>query len=619
MKPSISAMRSSMQRREFLALGVAAGLTSMSGCAGSLIRGQNPELDEVPVELEEENVRESVGDISRPWGNRGMKVESIALVNNLAGTGSNPPPGPQRQALIDEMQARSIPNPNEIISSPNTSLALVRAVLPPGVKKGDRIDLEVRTPSRSETVSLRNGWLMQCRLREMEVLGGKVSMGHITALGEGHVLVESLFQGKESKVLENRAVIPGGGISHTNRTMGLTIREDHHSIQTAAMVAASINARFHNLDAAGGKSQIANAKRDNFIELQLHPRYELNIGRYFRVIQNIVLREPPKERPERLEVLRRKLLEPTSTERASWQLEAIGKEAIPALKAGLDSPDKEVRFNAAEALAYLDVPEAAKHLAEAARDSVAFRWAALAALASMGPDAFDSLSDLLHVPSIETRYGAFRALSQRRQVSPLVRGIVLGEDQFSFHVVQSMAEPVIHFARTRRPELVLFGAEQRIKPPPYLFINRQILIKAVDDRTVRITQFHPGEEDREETCSTELAQIIPIVVRMGATYLDLLVAFRNAKKDGLLDSRIAVEALPRPGRTHVRDEEGAEGDETSEADESPSETDEAAEKRLAAPDVFERDGKTVEQIDFNNYESSAWDRFLSRWFGVTTE
>jgi len=617
MKPYQSAKRTTIKRRDFLALGVAAGLSSLSECAGSLIRGQNPELDEVSSELQEESTLESVGEITRPWGNHGMKVESIALVNNLQGTGSNPPPGPQRQALVDEMEARSIPQINEVISSPNTSLVLVRAVLPAGVKKGDRIDLEVRTPSRSETSSLRGGFLLQCRLREMEVLGGKVSMGHITALGEGNVLVESLFQGKESKILENRAIIPGGGISHTSRSMGLAIREDHHSIQTAAMVASNINTRFFNLDAAGGKSQVANAKRDNFIELQLHPRYEHNVARYFRVIQSIVLREPPKDRPARIQTLRRKLLEPTSAERTAWQLEAIGKEAIPVLKEGLESPDKEVRFNAAEALAYLDVPDAAKHLGEAARDSVAFRWAALVALGSMGPDAFDVLSDLLHVPSIETRYGAFRALSQRRQVSPLVRGVVLGEDQCSFHVVQSMAEPVVHFARTRRPEIVLFGADQRIKAPPYWFINREILVKAADERSVRVTRFKPGHDDKEETCSTELAQIIPAAVRMGASYLDILVALRTAKKDGLLDSRIAVEALPRPGRVHVRNEEsnGQQPD-----DDGPSGLEEnTADKPLASPDVFDRDKKRVEDIDFNNYQPSAWDRFLSRWFSVTTE
>ncbi len=300
-------------------------------------------------------------------------------------------------------------------------------------------------------------------------------------------------------------------------------------------------------------------------------------------------------------------------------MEAIGKEAIPILKTGLESPDKEVRFNAAEALAYLNVADAARPLGEAAKESPAFRWAALTALGGMGPDAFDVLSDLLHVASIETRYGAFRALSQRRQTSPLVRGVVLGDDEFSFHVVQSLADPVVHFSRSRRPEIVLFGADQRLKPPAYLFVNKQILIKKADDTHVKITRFEPGRDNREETCSTELAQIIPVAVRLGASYLDLLGALRTARAEGLLESRVMVEALPRPGRTHVRsdDESSAETESAADAETTPDA--ESAPPTLANPDIFAHDRKNVQDIDFNNDESSAWDRFLSRWFGIATE
>jgi hypothetical protein len=621
MKPKFPTGWRRLARREFLAV----GLTTLSGCAGSLIRGQNPEVDELTgsVEVEEERRPDTIGDITSPWGTRGMKVEAIALVTGLAGTGSDPSPGPQRQLLLDEMQGRNIESPNQLLASPTTSLVLVRAILPPCVKKEDRVDVQVQIPSRSETTSLRGGWLLQCRMREMEALGGQIRQGQINALSEGHLLVEAAFQNKSSKLLETRAIIPGGAISHLNRTMGLSVREENHSIQTATLVAAAVNNRFHMTDAVGGKSVVATAKRDSFIELQLHPRYEQNLGRYIRIIQNIVMRETPRERLARLEVLRRKLHEPASTERAAWQLEAIGKEAIPVLKTGLESADKEVRFNAAEALAYLNVPEAARPLGEAAKDSSAFRWAALTALGGMGPDAFDVLSDLLHVPSVETRYGAFRALSQRRQVSPLVRGVVLGDEEFSFHVVQSLAEPVVHFSRSRRPELVLFGADQRLKPPSYLFVNKRILIKGTDDGKLKVVRFEPGQENREEICSTELAQLIPIAVRMGASYLDLLAAFRTAKQEGYLDSRVMVEALPRPGRMHQRPEdesaEASEGEDNSSKNEGTTETSRDSVDSLTNPDIFARDRKSVQDIDFNKDESNAWDRFLSRWFGITTE
>ncbi len=42
--------------------------------------------------------------------------------------------------------------------------------------------------------------------------------------------------------------------------------------------------------------------------------------------------------------------------RAAYQLEAAGKDSINLLLPGLDHPDREVRFYAAHALAYLNDP-----------------------------------------------------------------------------------------------------------------------------------------------------------------------------------------------------------------------------------------------------------------------
>ena len=144
MTPSISAPRSAaVLRREFL---WSIGLSAVCGCANPLIRGQNPD----PAELTQESVEDPatatrlVRDVSNSTGLQSQKVESIALVTQLAGTGSDPPAGQQRQTLIDEMQTHDVRNPNQLLASPNTSLVLVRGFLPPGVQKGDRIDVEVR-------------------------------------------------------------------------------------------------------------------------------------------------------------------------------------------------------------------------------------------------------------------------------------------------------------------------------------------------------------------------------------------------------------------------------------------------------------------------------------------
>ena len=157
-----------------------------------------------------------------------------------------------------------------------------------------------------------------------------------------------------------------------------------------------------------GQSGVATPKRDNYIELAVHPRYKYNIARYVMVIRNMAVQESPSERVMRIAALERRLLEPATAARAALQLEAIGDEAIPVLLQGLTAPSTEVRFYAAEALAYLDREEAAPLLLTAAKEIPAFRWHALTALAAMDHvAAYEALNQLLHEPSVETRYGAF--------------------------------------------------------------------------------------------------------------------------------------------------------------------------------------------------------------------
>ena len=84
----------------------------------------------------------------------------------------------------------------------------------------------------------------------------------------------------------------------------------------------------------------------------------------------------------------------------------------------------DMKFYAAEALAYLDDTAAAGVLAEVARNEPAFRVNALAALSAMDDaSAYEGLRSLLEVKSAETRYGAFRALWAMNQHDALLHDI----------------------------------------------------------------------------------------------------------------------------------------------------------------------------------------------------
>src|SRR5262249_12402358 len=154
---------------------------------------------------------------------------------------------------------------------------------------------------------------------------------------------------------------------------------DHRSIAVSAQLGRAINGRFHTYD-GGSKKGVANPKDNQHIELIVHPRYKDNVERFMQVVRSIAIKEGAAEQMSRLVLLERQLLDPITAASAALKLEAIGKDGIPALLAGLKSGDQEVRFYAAEALAYLDRIEAAAPLAEAAREVPAFRAYALTAL-----------------------------------------------------------------------------------------------------------------------------------------------------------------------------------------------------------------------------------------------
>ncbi len=542
-------------------------LVQMVGCTPHLIRMQTPDTEDIVKagEPREDSVK-LVGDLTSPWNTSILRLESVALITGLNGTGSDPMPSAQRQALIDEMQTHEVDNPNQILASPNTSLAICQAYLPPGVQKGDPIDVVVRVRQRSETSSLRGGWLMRTRLRETALLQNLIRTGKVGALAEGPVLVDSVFEGDDDPVRETRGRVIGGGVATMTRPMGLTVNTGNHSVRTAALIGNALNARFHTFD-KGIKQGIANPTRDNFVELTLHPSYKYNVSRFIRVVQNVPVIRPGTDQTSRIDLLRLKLLEPTTAELAAIQLEAIGKDSEVILREGLEAADPEIRFYAAEALAYLDIADAADVLAVTAQNEYSFRWRALTALAAMNHvSAYDALSDLVHADSAETRYGAFRALRYRNHHDPLVQGEVLGET-FCYHQVPTTSEPMIHFARSRRPEVVVFGNDVRVNMQGFVFAGKQIVVKGLDDGRVKVSRFTPGQDDQVEICSPKLDELIRAIVKLGGGYADVLEAVRTAKAREYIDARVVIDAVPRPGREYFRDEFDeniAAGDEANE-------------------------------------------------------
>ncbi len=560
--------------RRFAALLAALWIALATGCTGPVLRSRSQSPEQ--IEGKEGEVQSKlVGEYAVPIGTNYVKVEGPVLVTNLKGTGSDPPPGSQRAALIADMQARKVQNPNKLLADPNNSLAWAQTWLPPGVQKGDRLDVEVRVPPQNETTSIAGGWMMETRLQQMAVLGGQVRDGHVMAVAKGPVLVDPVGHDSKDPMALKRGFVLGGGVALKSRPLALMLAPTEKSVYRSKQIGDALNRRFHTY-ARGIKQGVANPQRDDRIDLLIHPRYKQNLSRYFHVVRSVPVNETPSQLLTRLDLLERQLNDPITAQVAAIKLEAIGKEAIPKLEKGMASKDPEVRFYSAEALAYLDQPSAVPALAEAAKKEPAFRAFALAALCALNDvHSADALHELFDVPSAETRYGAFRALWAMNERDPQLRGEHLRE-KFWLHIIPSGGPAMVHLTHSFRPEVVLFGEGQKFELPIALEAGNSVIVKSQEDGQIRVSRFAAGERDQHQTVKNSLDEIIRAIAEVGGDYPDVVQALQQARTSGALVSRFEVDAIPERGRVYDRNRKLAKADQkpssaTEKSDAKPAE------------------------------------------------
>jgi hypothetical protein len=176
----------------------------------------------------------------------------------------------------------------------------------------------------------------------------------------------------------------------------------------------------------------------------------------------------------------------------------------------------------------------------------------------------------------------------RNPSDPSTKGEVL-DNKFRYHVVPTTGEPLIHISRSRVPELVIFGHEQRLNAPQTLKAGKRILITPLDNGDLRAGRYDPGQETVYETFPPQLDKLIRAIVKLGGGYADVIECLREAKQSGCLEARLAVEAMPRPDRKYYRDDdplpEAPEGD----AADEPAESTSAHAASTPSPELF-RDG-----------------------------
>lgn len=586
--------------------GCASGLMSMTGAnalgskfAGLLKKDAPSEADKEDNDDFDTRVETPLlGDYISVTGNNMVALRGVGLVTGLNGTGGDPPPSHLRQELINEMGRRKIPNPSRILASRNTAMVIVTAYLPAMVREGQRFDVRVALPPNSEATSLKGGWLLETRLAEEQVVAGRGNLkGHQYGVAHGAILTAMGSDGKSqlNPAMLRRGSIPGGAVSKTERDLEIIIRNEYRGLKTAKRIENAISHRLHHYNRFGQRVPMAEAKTDAQIELKVHPLYRNNFPRYQQMIRSIAFRETDVAGRIRLEMLSRELLQPATAARAALQLEAIGRDSISFLKAALASPDPEVRFHAAQSLAYLEDSSGAQVLKEAARDEAAFRVYALAALSVIeDADGIVALRELLDDDVLETRYGAVRALKESNpQDSSL--GTIEYPHQFVMHAIQTQGPPAVHVVRYRAPEVVIFGADQKLTVPAVLNVGNLIrVIGQAGASTVTVTKYQLDTEPESRVVSTSLVEVIQTAAALGANYPDIVQMLLEAENQHLLAGELGIDRLPQAGRVLLRtgggsrtksDADEAEAEDTENTDGDSDSSERSQKTRVGTPSL----------------------------------
>lgn len=525
-----------------------------------------------------QKVEETIGDLAIIASHSDQRLEGVGLVRGLDNTGSDPPPSWYREKLIDEMRKAGVENSNKVLADPRVSMVIVRVSIPTGTTTTDHLDAQIELPPGSGTKSLAGGYLMSCRLKEVMIAGGTPKEGPELATAEGPVLIGTEAQPDDPK----HGRILGGARIRKEIPFTMAIKENRRSFKTATLIENVINRRFHQTE---GLKQVgmATAKTDEYLVLRVPNIYHHNFLRYFRVVKLLSTLDNPALQEQRKAAWAKELLDPTKAGIAALRLEGIGITAIDALKTGLTSSSDQVKFFAAESLAYLNDASGAEILGDNAIKRPEFRAYALAALAATDqPAARMKLIKLMDVPDIAVRYGAFHSLRIMDESEPFLgrvrvmdeieddpddsdsMSLAIGgarrhhhverEDPFELYVVDSDGPPLVHLSRTRRCEVVLFGRAQQLLTPIVLGTGSILLNAADGDDMVQISRIssgRAGESDSKVEATLVLADVIRRTANLGARYPEVASILYSAYNQKNLPGGLVIDAVPGPTPAYV--------------------------------------------------------------------
>jgi hypothetical protein len=508
---------------------------------------------------------QTVGDVAAEFDNAtDLVVVGYGLVTGLDGTGGSTPPCEARAAVVERLKRAKEEDPAGLVNSPDNAVVVVSAVVKPGVRRDEFVDVSVALPEGSRVKSLRGGVLQPTPLMNFSTQGevreylkqndfnpkgegNRVLRGHDVVIACGPVQAALTGTGDAAAASDEplkRGFVWSGGKLLDGRPMYLILKTDQQRYRVAEQVATRLNETFHAGDGPGTK--VAAAKHKDLVAVAVPPRYRLNRPHFMRVVWAVPL-TPAADVSAYLREQEDRLLKPETALQAAIRLEAFGQPSIPTLNGALASDYPLVRFAAAEALAYLGNTAAAAPLGRIAAEHPALQAYALTALAALDDGLGGSkLEELLAAKEPELRYGAFRALREVDPAGDMVRG-TWARRAYVIHEIPAGGPSLVHLRTEGRSEVVLFGEAPKLLPPFSLTAGPNMTVTArAGDPVATVSRFSPKSgEPTHVQCPLAVADVLRTMAELGGTYTDAAELLDKAHDRKALSCRLAKDALPQ--------------------------------------------------------------------------
>lgn len=425
------------------------------------------------------NLDITVGELARFAPAVPVPVRGYGIVAGLWGTGSSECPPELRPQLEKDIWHR-MPNakPNEInrfISSMDTAVVEIIGVIPPLAAAQERFDIEIKTMAKTQTTSLRGGYLYTVELKELSRMGNLDQYTKTIGSAEGQI-----FTSQDETTKETHYYIFGGGTASLNSTISMVLNQS--SYLAAMTIRNRLNERFG--------SDTANAVSPEEIQVSIPTRYQDQKLRFLAMIQLLYLSEDDALRKQRIEMLASQLADPQKAAVAEIALEAIGKPTAENLSKLLNHTDVNTRFLAARCMMNIGDNRGMHVIRDTAFDPKSqYRIAAIESLARAKlKDAEPILSKLLAEDNLDVRLGAYEQLVNLNSL--LVKRIPVGES-FFIDLVSCTGPKIIYAYRKDNARIAIFGSPVTCRKNLFVDMDQVLINSQPEDKYISVSRRHP--------------------------------------------------------------------------------------------------------------------------------